>query len=314
MRTIAIVPTLNRVADLSRCLQALGAQTRAPERVLVVDNGSSDGTAERVSGHARTELIQLGAPAGAAAAFAAGMRSALEQGAQLLWLMDDDAVPEPEALERLSERVAGAEPGLAVGGAVPMLVVGDSERYAGWRVGPRAASGRGESPNPPGPSGEPQHAEVDWAPFAGLCLTADACRAAGELRADFVLWHADVDYCLRLRRHGYHLLTAGRAVVHHPPMALTSRRVLGRSFAVGAYPAWREYYDTRNRAIMRRELRGSEFEDGMPRWRRVSAELARWAATLAADSAGPRRVLMRARGYADGLRGRASHRPERGSI
>jgi GT2 family glycosyltransferase len=295
MPVVAIVPTLNRLADLTRCLDAIDGQTAKPERVLVVDNGSTDGTAARAA--ERAELIQLGEPVGAAAAFAAGMRAALDGGADRLWLLDDDAVPAPDALERLTGRIAAAEPGAPVGGAVPMLEVGDHERYAGWLAGAGGQSRNGGAP------------EVDWGPFAGLLLVADACRAVGELRSDFVLWHADVEYCLRLRRAGFRLLAAPDAVVRHPPMPLTSRRLLGRTFAVGDYPAWREYYDTRNGVLLRRELRGSAFEDRRPLWRRAAAELTRDGATVAA--AGPRRVLMRALGLVDGLRGRTDRRPER---
>lgn len=304
MRIAAIVPTLNRVADLTRCLDALDRQTTVPERILVVDNGSSDGTAARVGEHGRAELIQLGEPAGAAPAFAAGMRGALDGAADCVWLMDDDALPAPDALERLTQRVAEPGPGAPVGGAVPMLEIGTEARYAGWLVGGSA--------NAPSADGRLPHAEVDWGPFAGLLLVADACRAVGDLRGDFVLWHADVEYCLRMRRAGFRLLAAPQAIVHHPPMPLTSRRILGRTFSVGAYPTWREYYDTRNSAILRRALRGTGLEDRTPLWRRAARELARDGATLAADSAGPRRVLMRGLGLADGLRGRTDRRPERG--
>ena len=314
MRTAAIVPTLNRVADLIACLDALDRQTLRPDRVLVVDNGSTDGTAEHVRERNGVDPLWLRRPVGAPAAFAAGMREAFASGADRVWLMDDDAVPADDALERLLERVAQPDAGQPVGGAAPMLHVGTGERYAGWRYGRNADDGRGQSANAPGPSGRPPHDEVDWAPFAGLLLCREACQAVGEVRGDFVLWHADVDYCLRMRLAGYRLLAAPGAAVHHPPMALTSRRVLGRTFSVGDYPAWREYYDTRNRALLRRSLRGTEFDDATSLSRRAARELARDTATLAADQAGPRRVLMRLLGLVDGLCGRTERRPERGRI
>jgi len=312
MRTAAIVPTLNRVAELVSCLDALDRQTRRPDLVLVVDNGSTDGTAEHVRERDGVEAMWLGRPVGAPAAFAAGIREAFAGGADQVWLMDDDAVPADDALERLTERVAQPDAGQPVGGAAPMLHVGAGERYAGWRYGRHADGGRGQSANAPGPGGEPPHDEVDWAPFAGLLLCRDACLAVGDMRGDFVLWHADVEYCLRIRLAGYRLLAAPRAAVHHPPMALTSRQVLGRTVSVGHYPAWREYYDTRNRALLRRSLRDTEFNDATSLPRRAARELARDAATLAADRAGPRRVAMRLLGFVDGLRGRTERRPERG--
>jgi rhamnopyranosyl-N-acetylglucosaminyl-diphospho-decaprenol beta-1,3/1,4-galactofuranosyltransferase len=311
---VAIVPTLNRLDDLRRCLDALDGQTRRPDRLVVVDNGSTDGTAEHVRERAGTEPVWLSEPVGAPAAFAAGMREAFDGGAALAWLMDNDAEPEAEALERLLEHLAHPGPGQPVAGVVPLLQIGASQRQVGWRFGRHADGGRGQSPNAPGPDGTPPHEEVDWAPFAGLLLRREACEAVGDVRGDFVLWHADVDYCLRLRLAGYRLLAAPGAVVRHPPMALTSRRVLGRTVAVGDYPAWREYYDTRNWTVLQRSLRGTSFDEGTPLWRRAARELARDAATLAAGRAGPRRVAMRVLGLVDGLRGRTDRRPERGTI
>ncbi len=99
---VAVVVTRDRRELLAQCLEALGAQTRAPERILVVDNVSSDGTPEMV--HERfpeAELVRLEQNDGAAGGFHEGIREAMERGGQWLWLMDDDTIPEPDALEQL---------------------------------------------------------------------------------------------------------------------------------------------------------------------------------------------------------------------
>jgi GT2 family glycosyltransferase len=311
----AIVPTLDRLADLRRCLDGVDAQTRAPDLVLVVDNGSTDGTLEHLRERAGVDVLELGSPVGAPAAFAAGLRAAFERGAEIAWLLDDDAEPAPAALAELLARVEAArDAGERVGGAAPLLAIGDDEA-AGWRWGARADGGRGQSPNRVRADGAgAEHDDVDWAPFAGLLLTREACEQVGELRGDFELWHADVDYCLRIRRAGWRLLAAPRARVTHPPMALTSRRLLGRTFAVGDYAPAREYYDTRNRALLLRSLRATDQAEGTPLWRRAARELARDAATLAADRRGARRVWLRALGLLDGVRGRTDRRVRTGRI
>jgi rhamnopyranosyl-N-acetylglucosaminyl-diphospho-decaprenol beta-1,3/1,4-galactofuranosyltransferase len=123
-----------------------------------------------------------------------------------------------------------------------------------------------------------------------------------------------VEYCLRLRAGGWLLLAAPRAVVRHPAMPLVTRRVLGRTFAVGRIPPWREYYDTRNRWLLLRQHRGTALDYGRPLRRRAWDEARRTAAVLLADRAGPRRVAMRALGLLDGARGHLGRRPEPGKI
>ena len=300
-RVVAVVPTLDRIDDLTRCLDAVASQTRAPIATVVVDNGSGDGTLERVAGRESVELDAAGERLGAPGAFARGMRRAFEAEAEWVWLLDDDCVPSPTAL---AELVAVAGSGDDVAGSAPTVEFGDGRRETGWHWGSRATAGHGQSPNhAPG--------EIDWAPFAGLLLRRRACEDAGELRADFVLWHADVEYCLRLRTRGWRLLAAPAAEVTHPTMELVERRVLGRTVAVGRVPPWREYYDTRNMVLLRRQVKGTALAQRTPLRRRVAEEAKRALAVMLADSAGPRRLGMRALGTLDGVRGYMARHPER---
>lgn len=299
-RVAAVVPTLDRIDDLTRCLDAIAVQTRLPDATIVVDNGSSDGTAERVTERDDVTLVQTGARLGAPGAFARGMAEAFAAGADWTWLLDDDCVPAPTAL---AEQLAVAEGEEQVGGSAPTVEFGDGRREAGWHWGRRAAAGHGQSPNR-GPG------EIDWAPFAGLLLRREACAQVGDVRGDYVLWHADVEYCLRLRSAGWRLLAAPRAEVTHPAMPLVKRRLLGRNLAVGNIPPWREYYDTRNLTLLRRALRGTPLACGTPFRRRLVEELKRDLAVLLADRAGPRRVGMRALGRLDAMRGHMDRHPE----
>lgn len=305
-RVAAVVPTLDRADDLRACLESLRHQHRALDAVVVVDNGSSAAVAAELSAAGEVEVLRPASNLGAPGGFEAGMRSAFEGGADLAWLLDDDAVAAPDALERMLRHLGAHEGDARIGGVVPTVEFGDGRRETGWLWGARAAGGHGQSPNPPEDSGP----DVDWAPFAGLMLGREAWEEAGPIRADFVLWHADVEYCLRLRAGGRVLLAAPDAVVRHPAMPMVSRRLAGRTVTVGDIAPWREYYDTRNRAILRRALRGGDFDELTPFGTRASHELRRAAAVLAADPGGPRRVAMRALGAWDGRRGHMGRRPE----
>ena len=101
-KTCAVVVTHNRRALLERCLAALKQQS-APCDVLVVDNASTDGTerwlAEQAAQDSRLRLYRSAENLGGAGGFHTGMRLALEAGYEWLWIMDDDSLAAPTALE-----------------------------------------------------------------------------------------------------------------------------------------------------------------------------------------------------------------------
>jgi len=99
---VAVVVTRNRRDLLEECLEAVLAQTEPPERVVVVDNVSTDGTPDMVRERfPDVDLELLERNDGAAGGFHEGIRAGMETGGQWLWLMDDDTIPAPDALEQL---------------------------------------------------------------------------------------------------------------------------------------------------------------------------------------------------------------------
>lgn len=104
-KIFAVVLTYNRKDLLKRCLEAIYAQTHPCDGVIVVDNSSSDGTEQMLldSGFPNLDLHVLSRNIGASGGFNAGFRLAYQNGADMIWMMDDDVIAEPEALERLLE-------------------------------------------------------------------------------------------------------------------------------------------------------------------------------------------------------------------
>jgi GT2 family glycosyltransferase len=108
----AVVVTFNRKDKVTTVIDHVLAQTHCPERVLVVDNASTDGTREalaRYTGDDRVQVLALTENTGGAGGFAAGMARAYEQGFDHVWLMDDDCYPDQHALEELLVGLAKAE-------------------------------------------------------------------------------------------------------------------------------------------------------------------------------------------------------------
>jgi len=102
----AVVVTYNRKELLARCLDHLQRQSRAPERILVVDNASTDGTGGMLARRDGIAVHPLPENVGGAGGFKAGLEAAYRDGFEWIWLLDDDTFVDERCLETL---LAGAE-------------------------------------------------------------------------------------------------------------------------------------------------------------------------------------------------------------
>jgi GT2 family glycosyltransferase len=93
---------------LEKCLEHLAEQTRAPDHVLVVDNGSTDATPDVLARHGQVEALRLEENVGGPGGYARGLKAALERGFEWVWMLDDDAFAEPGCLAALVEAVERA--------------------------------------------------------------------------------------------------------------------------------------------------------------------------------------------------------------
>lgn len=106
----AIVVTYNRRELVLECVDCLARQT-APADILVIDNASTDGTGRALEPLAQSGAIRYvntGRNLGGAGGFQYGVRLAVKLGYALLWIMDDDSMPTPTALQALLDAAADA--------------------------------------------------------------------------------------------------------------------------------------------------------------------------------------------------------------
>ena len=105
MRVLAHIHTLNEAAVIERALAGIERQTRRPDALVIVDNGSTDGTLDRAF-PAWTTIIRNPQNVGVSGSIRNGMTYALEHGFDWIWILDADAVADPEALATLLDEYA----------------------------------------------------------------------------------------------------------------------------------------------------------------------------------------------------------------
>lgn len=99
-----VVVTFNRLEKLKTVIASIEAQTHAVETLLVINNASTDGTAEYLADLETSvplEVVTMETNSGGAGGFAEGMRRGYASGADHVWIMDDDCYPKAEALSTL---------------------------------------------------------------------------------------------------------------------------------------------------------------------------------------------------------------------
>ena len=92
-KVLAIIVTYNRLDCLKECLASLNSQTCQDFDILVINNGSTDGTKEYLD--SKENLLKIHQNnLGGAGGFYAGMKYMYDNGYEWLWMMDDDGLPE----------------------------------------------------------------------------------------------------------------------------------------------------------------------------------------------------------------------------
>jgi GT2 family glycosyltransferase len=206
-----IVVNWNSGSLLNECLLRLTRQTLLPARILVMDNGSTDGSALCAQTAPGVTLRMLGRNLG----FAAANNQALDEcDTNLVALLNPDAFPEPDWLLRLVA-AAAAHPDIAAFGSRQMMYgfastldgIGDVYHISGrvWRKGHGSMQLAAN-----------HIADKIFSPCAGAALyRRDALVKVGGFDEDYFCYIEDIDLGFRLQLAGYSCLYVPDAVVHH---------------------------------------------------------------------------------------------------
>ena len=276
----AVVVTYNRKALLQECLEAILRQTAPVEKIFLIDNASTDGTPEmlRESGlmdRPQMQYVRMDENTGGAGGFYEGLRIGRECGCKALWLMDDDTIPQEDALEKLLRAAALLEP------------AGERTAPSGTPDVPVNRSHGGGAEDDPsgkspvsflascvyGPGGECMNAakldrtpeangsegwyrylghgllQIESATFVSVLIRTEAVRRCGLPCRDYFIWGDDVEYTNRLTHYYGKAYLVGESRVIHKRAGTAALNI---AYETDPARIRMFHYDYRNQAINNR--------------------------------------------------------------
>ncbi len=200
-KVLAVIVTYNRLLELKQCLEHVRQQSSKSFDILVVNNGSTDGTREFLAKEKDLKVINqdnLGGSGG----FYTGEKYALDNGYEWVWLMDDDGIPVPNQLENLFI-FQNKHPEAKVLNA--LVVDKESRNQLSFMFG-------------------------DWdfaktqtvecvnivSPYNGTLIHRSVMEDVGLTKKEMFIWGDEIEYIMRIQKAGYQVYTPTNAIHYHP--------------------------------------------------------------------------------------------------
>lgn len=242
MKTTALVVTFNRLKLLEECLAAIDFQTTPVDHVIVIDNHSTDGTKEFLDQitNPNFKVVHMAQNRGGSAGFYRGMQEFINSNSdELLWLMDDDTIPETDTLQKLLEagqniyefgflasnvRWTDGSPALM---NIPVVDPLD------WN---QTANGKGFYP------------VIKSASFVSLMIPREVIQQVGLPYKEFFIWGDDAEYTARISREHTSYFVPNSIVIHKMKQNTGVDIVSDNSDRLDRY-----FYSFRNRMFLARK-------------------------------------------------------------
>lgn len=271
----AVVVTYNRKKLLLECLDAIRKQTRPVQGIYLIDNASTDGTPEILLENGYIQELppkDLGDPwekefeiknltdgqpiklhyvrmhenTGGAGGFYEGVKRGYEKGYDWLWLMDDDAEPKEDALEKLESYFIEKDVSALAGS-----VKDSSDEICLNHRGLISFNKIFTLIQKPLDSifYNYNKAEIDFASFVGLLVSKKAIEKVGFPKKDFFIHCDDAEYCMRLRKVGKILLIPDSVIIHKEAQKggnIEKSFLFKKSKRISYDKFWLTYYGRRN--------------------------------------------------------------------
>lgn len=207
-----VVVTYNRKKLLEENIHALLEQTFVEHDIIIIDNNSDDGTKEMVAGigDERIRYYNTGKNLGGSGGFAYGLKIAIEKGYSYAWLMDDDSIPNKDALESLLNKAEALDYRFSY---MASLVYWIDGKLFDMNI-PSFKSGKAMDLDM---IRKNKLILIDTSSFVGCFVNLIYAEKVGLPISEFFIYGDDVEYTARLRKEERAYLDLDSIIVHKAP-------------------------------------------------------------------------------------------------
>lgn len=192
-----VVVTYNRLELLKECIDAIQKQTYPINKIIIIDNCSNDGTQEflnQFSNDNKFVLEYLGNNIGGAGGFNYGMKKSFDYDCDWVWMMDDDTIPLPNALEEMLKNEYIVRNRNKIGFLSSNVLWSNNE------------AGLINIPIPD--EGYNKHLDYNIiklkeTTFVSFLVRSDVIKKVGLPYKEFFIWGDDTEYSRRIHKEGY---------------------------------------------------------------------------------------------------------------
>jgi len=249
MKVITVVLSFNSKKYIGECLNSL---KKTKTEIILVDGGSTDGSPKYLKTHySEFKLIETNENLGYAGGNNVGLRCALEQNADFVWIVNPDIVVDQNSLQE-ALKVMTKNDKIAVVGSKVYFAAGfefHKNRYTKKDLGKVIWYAGGENDwknvyathfgmNEVDKGQYNKEKEVDFATGSSMLIRCDVLRQVGILDDKYFLYYEENDLCQRIKKVGWKLIYAPKSVVWHK---------VGQATGIGSPLA--DYYIARNRLL-----------------------------------------------------------------
>lgn len=242
-KVIAITVTFNRVSTLRKTLSALEAQSCQVDKIIVVDNHSDEQNKQQLisltEGKKNIEILWMEDNLGGAGGFENGMRYAKEKyDPDWYWIMDDDAYPRNDTLEKLL-RHSGQE---NLGCLAPLIWGVDWQKYQLYHHKRMRRFYTVDEAKFSDTDEMNEVEQIDADAFVGTLFPRHTIETAGFPDGSLFIYGDDTEYTVRVSQD-YSIYLIKDAVIDHNDPPLENAIFSPKTF-------WKLYYTVRNRMII----------------------------------------------------------------
>ncbi len=254
-KVAAVIVTYNRIGHLVKTLPLYVEQNCPPDYIIVVNNGSDDGTLEYLNEWEKNEVQDINKivinsfiNTGCSGGVYIGLERALETDAEFYWVADDDAYVHKDAFENLFFFIDHYSEELHSIAAICANVFPRTTEFEPSGLFLEKGLLRDKIIGKKLKDFDEDVVDVDFYPFLGVVFRKEALVAAGNVRKSFFLYQDDFEHSLRVKKQG-RIVIFKRIILEHDG-----------NYAFKREASWRDYYETRNALLIEKDyFRKSSF-------------------------------------------------------